>query len=323
VKALVTGAAGFLGSHLVAALLARGDEVVAFDHRLHGKCLNAAMLARVHAVEADIFDVAALLRAAEGCANIFHCAAIVGVDAYSTQPTRTMETEETGLRNVCRAALAHGKARVIYASSSAVYGDAGGGAPLREDVPVAPVSSYGIAKRFNELYLAAQFAEAGLSSVALRIFNVYGPRQDDRLVIPRFIRHALAGEPIVIYGTGQQTRDFVFIDDVVAAALACDGRAPGSEIVNVCSGRETAVLALAKTILDLTGSEAAVIAHEAPSGRTAFEVARCVGSRDKLADLIGSSPPTSLEVGLRRTIAAWTEASAAAARAGAPSGFAQ
>src|SRR5438128_2445480 len=168
-KALVTGGSGFLGSHIVRALLGRGDEVVVFDHRLRGKALGEEVLERVQSIEDDVFNEGALLRAAEACGAIFHCAAMVGVDAYSKQPAKTMETEETGLRNVCSAALAIGGARVVYASSSAVYGQAGGDAGLDEALAVAPVSNYGTAKRFNELYLASQYFEHRLQSVALRI----------------------------------------------------------------------------------------------------------------------------------------------------------
>lgn len=311
-KALVTGAAGFVGSHLVEALLARGDAVVAFDHRLREKCLSDAVLARVDTVEADIFDAGAVREAARGCVAIFHCAAIVGVDAYTAQPARTMDVEEVGLRNVCTAAIAQRGTRVVYASSSAVYGRASGAA-LDETLVVAPVSNYGIAKRFGELYLAAQHGEHGLQSTALRIFNIYGPRQDERLVIPRFIRQALAGEPIVIYGDGAHTRDFVYVGDAVAAALACAEQVAGSEIVNVCSGVETAIKTLAERIIVLTGSRSQVSYREPPVARTAFEVERSVGSRTKLAGLVAQLP-TPLDDGLQRTIAASVAAQASGRR---------
>jgi len=304
-KALVTGAAGFVGSHLVDALLARGDQVVAFDHRLHGKCLSEDTLARIHGIGADVFDTDALRVASRGCATIFHCAAIVGVDAYTSKPARTMEVEEVGLRNVCAAAVAQKDTRVVYASSSAVYGHAGGA--LDEQLVVAPVSNYGIAKRFGELYLAAQHREHGLQSAALRIFNIYGPRQDERLVIPRFIRQALAGEPIVIYGSGTQTRDFVFVGDAVKAALACADQVTGCEIVNVCSGIDTAVRTLAERVIALTDSRSSIACRAPPAERTAFEVERSVGERTKLARLLAQSP-MPLDDGLSRTIAAWVAA---------------
>src|SRR5262249_5493890 len=146
-------------------------------------------------------------------------------------------------------------------------------------------------------------------SAALRIFNVYGPRQDDRLVIPRFIRHALAGEPIVIYGDGAQTRDFVYVGDAAEAAMACADQVDGFESVNVCSGHDTAIAALAGRIIKLTGSRSSIARRAQRTVRTAFEVERSVGSRDKLARLI-ASPPTALDDGLVSTIAAWTAARA-------------
>ncbi|MBI1202290.1 MAG: NAD-dependent epimerase/dehydratase family protein [Rhodopseudomonas sp.] len=303
-RVLVTGAAGFLGSHLVDALLARGDDVVAFGHRLHGGSLSGDVLARVRAIEADIFDADVVASAAQGCAAIYHCAAIVGVDAYGRQPARTMETEEVGLRHVCKAALAQGAAApvVVYASSSAVYGHAGGAAKLDESIEVAPTSNYGIAKRYGELYLSAQHAEHGLNSTAFRIFNIYGPRQDERLVLPRFIRQALAGDPLELFGAGDHTRDFVFVSDVVAAMLAASNVRNGHQIVNACSGEETSVLALAQSVIRLAHSQSRIVHKPQPANRAAFEVARSFGSRVKLEELYGPLPRTSLESGLTLTI---------------------
>jgi len=314
-KTLVTGAAGFLGSHLVEALLGCGAGVVAFDHRLCGKCLGEALLARTHAVEADIFDVAAVERAAEGVAAIFHCAAMVGVSAYAREPARTTETEEVGLRNVCSAALAQiSKPIVVFASSSAVYGQVGGAQGLAESIEVAPTSNYGIAKRRAELFLAAQHAEFGLRSAAVRIFNIYGPRQDERLVLPRFIRRALANDPLEIYGEGEQTRDFVYVGDVVGAMLACANTIKGCEIVNACSGEETSVLSLARMVIALTGSCSEIVHKPPPAMRSAFEVARSFGSRAKLERLLGKLPRTPLRDGLQRTIEAARAEPAAAVR---------
>ncbi len=312
-KVLVTGAAGFLGSHLVDALLARGNHVVALDHRLRGKCLADATLARVEAAESDIYDAAAVASAMQGCGAVFHCAAVVGVDAYTSQPARTMEVEEVGLRNVCAAAL-QARAHVVYCSSSAVYG-ATSALELTEDHAAAPNSNYGIAKRFGELYLAGRFAEHGLQSTALRIFNIYGPRQDERLVIPRFVRQALANAPIIIYGDGQQTRDFVYVADVVDTALASVDRLNGCTIINACSGRETSVKALAETVIALTGSSSRLQLRAQPQARTAFEVQRCLGSPARMQELRGMRAPTTLEEGLARTIAALRGPAAAGAGA--------
>ena len=301
-KALVTGGCGFLGSNIVRALLRRGDDVVVFDHRLRGKALTDYDLKAVHTIEKDILDATAVGEAARGCDAIFHCAAMVGVELYSSFPAKTMEIEEGGLRNVCAAALAANDARVIYASSSAVYGNAGGSVGLNEAQPVVPTSNYGMAKRFNELYLASQQVERKLRSLSLRIFNVYGPRQDERLVIPRFIKRAVRGEPIEIYGDGMQSRDFVYIDDVVAAALAYEGCESEAEIVNVCSGQETTVRGLANEIVRLSGSSSKIVLSPQPEKRVAFEVSRCFGERVKLRRLLAEIPATPLAEGLISTI---------------------
>jgi UDP-glucose 4-epimerase len=315
-KALVTGGCGFLGSHIVRALIRRGDEVVVFDHRLTGKCLSEETLQLVEPIEGDVFDAGVVRQAAQGCSAIFHCAAMVGVDAYGRWPAKTMETEQVGLRNVCLAAVSVGGARVVYASSSAVYGHAGGRTGLDEALTVAPVSNYGIAKRFNELYLAAQHVEHGLQSTALRIFNIYGPGQDERLAIPRFIHRALRGEALEIYGDGSQTRDFVYVDDVVRIALGCADAVAGCEVVNACSGREVSIRELAATIVRLSRSRSAVETRNVPAGRAGFEVARSFGSREKLEGLIGCFSPTSLEEGLSRTIAGVRQAKSSLAPIG-------
>lgn len=289
-----------MGSHVVSALLKQGNQVVVFDHRLHGKALSDATLRQVHPIEGDIRNAEAVRQAAVGCQAIFHFASMVGVELYSSLPASTMEVEEVGLRNVC--AAANGGAHVIYASSSAVYGHAGGPVGLSESQVVTPVSNYGTAKRFNELYLMSQHAEHKLRSLSLRIFNVYGPGQDERLVTPRFVRRALRGEDIEIYGDGSQTRDFVYIDDVVAAALAYSRCTTGCEIVNVCSGQEITVRTLAEEIIRISRSSSKIIQRPPPAQRAAFEVSRSFGERNKLQNLLGVVSPTSLSDGLERTI---------------------
>jgi len=286
-------------------LLSRHDTVVALDHRLRGKGLSDGELGEVEKREADILNFDAVTSAAQDCDAIVHCAAMVGMHAYSKQPARMMDTEEVGLRNVCRAALEGSRRPVIYASSSAVYGTAGGPAPLREDQDVAPVSNYGIAKRFNEVYLASEFAERGLPSVALRIFNIYGPGQDDRLVIPRFIQKALRGDDLEIFGDGKQTRDFVYVGDVVTAVLGCLQRTVRYDVINVCSGEEVSVLDLAHMIVRLSGSASRVVCRERPAERETFEQARCFGSRERMRAIDGVGQPLPLEEGLKRTIAAF------------------
>lgn len=300
-KALVTGAAGFLGSHIVDALLARGFEVVVFDRRLRNKCLSDLVLDQVERVEADVLNLDALLASVHDCSLIFHCAAFVGVNAYSEWPARTMDVEAVGLSNICKAALAV-SARVIYPSSSAVYGLLGGNFSAGENYPATPVSNYGVAKRFNEFYLQAQYIENGLSSVSLRIFNMYGPRQDNRLVVPRFIFDAISGKDLEVYGNGNQTRDFIYIDDVVYAALACALSNHNNLVVDVASGIEVSMIEIAGRILKLTGSNAKIVKKSMPKERINFEVTKSVGKRAKLEQIIGQKDMVSLDEGLMRTI---------------------
>lgn len=277
-------------------LLELGYTVVALDHRLGGKCLPEQTLARVVPVEADIRDEAAVIRAAADCEAIFHFAAVVGVEAYDRQAERMAEVESLGVKSVCKAARAVGAA-ILYASSSAVYGSRDPGRGHLEDAACPPGSNYACAKLKSESHLEREAKSYGLDATALRIFNVYGPRQDERLVVPRFVRLAKAGEPIVIFGDGTQTRDFVYVGDVVDAALACAGSKSGFEIVNACTGVETSVGQLAGTIILLTGSASQIELRPPPGLRTNFEVERSFGSVEKLMQHL-ERPLVPLRAGL-------------------------
>jgi energy-coupling factor transporter ATP-binding protein EcfA2 len=160
----------------------------------------------------------------------------------------------------------------------------------------------------HDLNLASEFAEHGLASTAMRIFNMYGPGQDDRLVIPRFIRSALAGTDLAINGDGAQTRDFIYVDDVVDAMLASTGQTKGYDTINVCSGREVSICDLAAMIIRLVGSRSSIAFRPSPAERAAFEQARCFGNREKMERLPGIRAAISIEDGLRRTIASMASA---------------
>lgn len=298
-KLLVTGGAGFIGSHLVSRLLADGHQVVVLDKLLRGNKLSRESLRQVELIVGDVRDETTVMRAAEDCDQIYHFAAVLGVDIVADQPVETMETEVLGLRNVARAALLHGNREIIYASTSGVYGKAAIEQAVREDFSVSPQSSYAIAKRFNEIYLASLFAERGLRSLALRFFNVYGVGQDTRMVIPRFFQQALANEPITIFGSGEQTRDFTYIDDVIEATVRLASSVQGSEIVNISNETEYRIQDVAKLILQTTGSRSELQFLNPPHNRYDFEVERRYGSSQKLAELTGYKPSTSLETGIR------------------------
>jgi nucleoside-diphosphate-sugar epimerase len=257
--ALVTGAAGFIGSHLVDALLARGARVRGFDNFATGRPENLPSRdPQFELVEADLRDPEACRKACRGAAYVFHQAALGSVPRSLADPGSTIGVNVAGTANVLAACRDAGVRRIVYASSSSVYGDSER-LPKREGEEGLPMSPYALSKLMNE-QLADMFARAfGLEAIGLRYFNVYGPRQDPEgqyaAVIPRFFRAYLAGEAPVVYGDGLQSRDFTFVDDAVRANLlaaaapfdAC-GRA-----YNVAGGQGVTVVELARAIRELLG----------------------------------------------------------------------
>jgi len=298
VKSLVTGGAGFIGSHLVARLVADGDQVAVLDNFRRGNKLHKKTLPSIELIEGDVRDDATVIRASAGCDRIFHFAAVLGVDIVADNPVETMETEVQGLQNVAKAALLNGGARIVYASTSGVYGKSAIEEAVSEEFHVSPKSSYAIAKRYNEIYLASLFAEKNLPSVSLRFFNVYGVNQDSRMVVPRFFEHAMRGEPLTVFGTGEQTRDFTYIDDVIEATVRVANMVDGCEIVNISNEQEYRIRDLAETIVELTGSSSPITYLTPPENRYDFEVERRLGSSQKLFDLTGFRPATPLADGL-------------------------
>jgi UDP-glucose 4-epimerase len=205
------------------------------------------------------------------------------------------------MRNVCDAAVRNGS-HVVYASTSGVYGKIAIGAMVDENFHASPSSSYAIAKRFNEIYLMAQNQERQLSSVSIRYFNVYGPKQDERMVIPRFINKASVGEPLTVYGTGKQSRDFTYIDDVVEGTIRCGRLNADCEIINIARGQEVAVADLAYAIVRMTKSSSKVEFITRPAERHDFDVERRVGDSRKLRRLVNFEPAIDLEDGLQRLL---------------------
>lgn len=301
-KALVTGGAGFIGNRLVDALLERGYEVAVLDILKRGNKLAPESLRRTEFVEGDVRDAATVDRLVRGCDYVFHLAAVLGVDIVADNPVETMHTETVGLANVADACMRHAVRNLVYASTSGVYGKAAIEQAVDEEFDVMPNSSYSIAKRYNEIYLKSLWQEKRLPSVSIRYFNVYGPKQDDRMVIPRFIQQALADAPITVYGTGEQTRDFTYLDDVVEATVRLAENCRSCEVVNVSHGHELTIHALAQRIKALTGSASEIKLINMPKGRYDLEVNRRVGDSAKLHRLIGERPTTDLETGLGRTL---------------------
>ena len=298
-KILVTGGAGFIGSNLVKRLVEDGHEVVVLDNLLRGNKMDHDIFKKITFLNNDIRDQEAVEKASKGCEIIFHLAAILGVDIVADAPVETMDVETVGMRNVVNAALNNGVRKILYASTSGIYGHSAMEKSVDEEIMVDPRTSYAMAKRYNEIYLSALNEEKGIQSIALRFFNVYGHNQDNRMVIPRFFEQALKGEPITVFSKGLQTRDFTYIDDTVESCVRLMHKDVKFEIFNIANENELSVLDLAKRIKQIISSSSEIIFIEAPDKRYDYEVERRVGSSQKLFEHIQYKPGTSLEEGLK------------------------
>jgi len=299
-RILVTGGAGFIGSHLVKYLVENGDEVIVADILLRGNKIDKEILKSLKFVNADVRNYEKMAELSKNCEMIFHFAAILGVDVVADNPVETMETEVIGLKNITEAAMKNGVQKVIYASTSGVYGHSAIEKSVTENIQLDPRTSYAIAKRYNEIYLTALYEEKGLQSISLRFFNVYGVNQDNRMVIPRFFEQAIKNDPITVYGEGFQTRDFTYIDDTVYASVKLAEQVVGYEIFNIANEVEYTIGDLAQSIRTLTNSESEISYIQAPEKRYDFEVGRRVGSSDKLNKAINFKPKTKLKDGLKK-----------------------
>jgi len=303
-RALVTGGAGFIGSHIATHLVAGGHDVVVLDNLSTGKRENLAEIERsVRFVLGDVRDAAKVAEVAAGCEVIFHEAAIVSVPRTVENPEESHDVNIEGTLNVLQAARKAGARRVVLASSAAVYGEEPT-LPKVESMRVEPISPYGVEKATGELYLATWAKLYGVETVALRYFNVFGPRQDPRSpysgVISIFVDRILAGQPITFFGDGRQTRDFVFVADVVQAnLLAATKSGVSGKVFNVARGERT-------TLLDLASAIERVV------GRTVerrFADARAGDIRESVADVgraraeLGYAPAVGVEEGLAQLIA--------------------
>ena len=304
-KCLVTGGAGFIGSHIVRHLLDRGFEVLCldnFDPDLEIKKANVDHFLEnedFELVRGDIRDAELLKRLVMDIDYIFHEAALVSVVESMKDPVKTIEVNTIGTLNVLGAGMKSDVKKVIIASSAAVYGDLPA-LPKKEDMIPAPRSPYAISKLDCEYAARIFYEEYGLKTTSLRYFNVYGPGQDPAspyaAAIPIFIRKALRNEAIPIYGDGSQTRDFIFVRDVVLANELAMSKGEGG-IFNVANGSAVSINELAKLIIELTGSKSEIIYKEPRTGDIKHSVAD-IGEIKK----IGFSPEFSLEKGLEETI---------------------
>lgn len=296
-KILITGGAGFIGSNLAKRLVNDGHEVVVLDSLLRGNKLDKDTFAKVTFIKGDVRDLDLMISASKNCDLIFHFAAVLGVDIVADNPVETMDVEVIGTRNMIEAANINNVKKIMYASTSGIYGHSAFENVLTEEILVDPRTSYAMAKRYNEIYLASHHQEKGLNVVSLRFFNVYGGNQDNRMVVPLFFEQAIAHEPITVFGTGKQTRDFTYIDDTVESCVKLMD-IQGCHIINIANEAEWTISELAVKIKEITKSNSEIIYLEAPKKRYDYEVERRVGSSDKLMSLTNFKPQTSLQEGL-------------------------
>lgn len=315
-RVLITGGAGFIGSHLAEALLDRGDAVTVIDNLSTGRFENIAHLVGRpgfrFAIE-DITKEVVLDRLASECDVVFHLAAAVGVQLIVEDPVHTIETNVMGTEAVLKAALRY-RAKVLLASTSEVYGK-GAHVPFHEDddVVLGPTNrsrwAYAASKMVDEFLCLAYYRQKGLPVVIFRLFNTVGPRQTGRygMVVPRFVSQALDGQPLTVYGDGRQTRCFLHVADAVSALLALlDCPAAIGQVINVGSVEEVTVLELARMVLRNVGlpeNRFTFVSYDDAYAEGFEDMARRVPDISRIAELTGWQPRRSLDTIVRDVIA--------------------
>lgn len=300
---LVTGGAGFIGSHLCEELVRRGERVRVVDSLITGKRANLAHLPAVEFLEGDLADLEVARRAAEGVDYVLHQAAIPSVPRSVSDPITSNRANIDATLNILVAARDAGVKRLVYAGSSSAYGDTPT-LPKCEDMPTRPLSPYALQKLVGEQYLAMFTRLYGLDTVTTRYFNVFGPRQDPSSpysgVISLFISALIDGRQPIIYGDGGQTRDFTYVANVVDGVLrACHAPGIGGRMLNLATGGRIGLNDLLGTLCQILGVEAEAVHREARAGDV----------RDSQADIsrakewLGYAPIVDLREGLDRTVA--------------------
>ncbi|MCP4139283.1 MAG: NAD-dependent epimerase/dehydratase family protein [Chloroflexi bacterium] len=300
-NSLITGGAGFIGSHIVRALLERGDKVRILDNFSTGKRENIADL-DVELIEGDIRDPETLAASLVDVDLVFHQAAFVSVPQSMDVPNACLDVNVNGTGMLFEAAQKAGVQRVVFASSAAVYGEADA-FPLTEEVPPEPnLSPYAASKRVDEIYAQLFTQSFGLDVTALRYFNVYGPRQapDSQYAaaVPIFINRMMNNQVVTIHGDGGQTRDLIYVGDVVRANLmATSSPEAAGGIFNICTGRETSILNLVESLAEIFPEAPEPVFGPARAG----DIYRSVGSANKAKETFGFEVKTALFDGMRLT----------------------
>ncbi|HTL43977.1 MAG TPA: SDR family oxidoreductase [Vicinamibacterales bacterium] len=299
---LVTGGAGFIGSHLAEELLRRGDSVRVVDNLATGRRSNLDQLKGIDFLEGDLADLSVAQRATDGCDYVLHQAAIPSVPRSVKDPITSNRANVDGTLNVLVAAREAGVKRVVFAGSSSAYGNTAT-LPKHEEMPTRPLSPYALQKVIGEEYLKMFTSLYGLETVTIRYFNVFGPRQDPSSpysgVISVFATALLDNRSPMIFGDGEQTRDFTYVSNVVDGVLrACEAPGASGEVINVATGGRISLNELFRTMRRMIGS----------SVEPKYAEPRAGDVRDSQADiakakrLLGYEPTVSFEVGLQRTV---------------------
>ena len=297
-KVLITGGAGFIGSHLAEHLLAAGNSVRVLDNLSTGKRENLPAHPQLEFVQGDIRDKRLVSESAHGVDAIVHLAAVASVQASVDDPTGTHETNFDGTLYLLEAARKENIRRFLYASSAAVYGD-NTRLPLVEEEILNPLSPYAADKLAGEYYLRFYHAKFGIETTAFRFFNIFGPRQDPSSpysgVISIFIERVSRGEPVTVFGDGRQTRDFVYVGDLVKLlAQALSGTQTAGQVINVGRGKQCSLLELLAVLEKLTGKP---VERRFAAARLGDIVHSCADI-SRLVRLLGKAPETDIATGL-------------------------
>lgn len=308
IKYVVTGGAGFIGSHITEALLKRGESVRVFDNLATGRQTNIEALqglpGHLEVRQGDLRDIETVRAVINGAEVVFHQAALASVPRSIADPVQSLETNINGTQNILLAARDAGVRRVVYASSSSVYGDTPT-LPKHENMPTAPMSPYAVQKLTGELLCGVFTRIYGLETVALRYFNVFGPRQDPTseyaAVIPRFLTALLEKRNPIVFGDGEQTRDFTYIENVVQAnLLAATAPEAAGEAMNIGCGSRVSLNHVLQTAGKLLGKSVEAEYRESRPG----DVRDSLADISKARKLLGYTPTISFEEGLARTLEA-------------------
>lgn len=305
---LVTGGAGFIGSHIAEALVARGDRVRVLDNLSTGFLRNLDTIRdRIEFIQADLVDPDAVSRAVQGVECVFHQAALASVPRSMEAPLDTHAACVTGTIQLLDAARRAGVRRVVYAGSSSAYGDQPTSSKRETDLPM-PISPYGAAKLAAEFYCQAFTAAYGFETVTLRYFNVFGPRQDPNgpysAVIPMFISRLLAGKQPLVHGDGLQSRDFTFVANVVHAnLLAADAPGVAGRVFNIANGKSISLVELLAALNRQLGTNVQSRHTDPRPG----DIRESMADITQAVKLLGYEPQVPFEEGLRRSIAYYRE----------------